>query len=93
MSRQQYASGPCAAAGAGAGAGPALFPVQAHDTGVGMVAQRWRDVPFPTRAKKPPCRSGAASVVVGDKMYIFGGYGGEEGRLDDFWEFDFGAWL
>ena len=30
--------------------------------------------------------SGAASVVVGDKLYMFGGYGGN-GRLDDFFEY------
>eukprot|EP00611_Tribonema_gayanum_P007104 TRINITY_DN16471_c0_g1_i1.p1 TRINITY_DN16471_c0_g1~~TRINITY_DN16471_c0_g1_i1.p1 ORF type:complete len:513 (-),score=180.22 TRINITY_DN16471_c0_g1_i1:25-1563(-) len=36
----------------------------------------------------PGPRSGAASVVVGSKMYMFGGYGGS-GRLDDFFEFDF----
>ena len=40
------------------------------------------------RNLKPPRRSGAASVLVGDVMYIFGGYGGE-GRLDDFWMFQF----
>eukprot|EP00903_Cladosiphon_okamuranus_P012455 g11664.t1 len=36
----------------------------------------------------PGPRSGAASVVVGNKLFMFGGYGGS-GRLDDFWEFDF----
>ena len=37
----------------------------------------------------PGPRSGAASVVVDDRMYLFGGYGGL-GRLQDFFEFDFG---
>jgi len=37
----------------------------------------------------PPPRSGAASVVVKGKLYVFGGYGGGTGRLDDFWSFDF----
>ena len=37
----------------------------------------------------PPPRSGAASVIVGGKLYLFGGYGGGTGRLDDFWCFDF----
>ncbi|KAG7346391.1 galactose oxidase [Nitzschia inconspicua] len=37
----------------------------------------------------PPPRSGAASVVVQDKLYVFGGYGGGTGRLDDFYAFDF----
>lgn len=37
----------------------------------------------------PPPRSGAASVVVQDKLYVFGGYGGGTGRLDDFFAFDF----
>lgn len=36
----------------------------------------------------PGPRSGAASVVVANKMFMFGGYGGS-GRLDDFFEFDF----
>jgi Kelch motif len=42
----------------------------------------------------PPPRSGAASVVVQDKLYIFGGYGGGTGRLDDFWSYSFesGIW-
>lgn len=37
----------------------------------------------------PVARSGAASVVVGDKLFIFGGFGGGTGRLDDFWSYDF----
>jgi Kelch motif len=37
----------------------------------------------------PPPRSGAASVVVKDKLYVFGGYGGGTGRLDDFWSYSF----
>ena len=37
----------------------------------------------------PPARSGAASVIVGRTLYIFGGYGGGTGRLDDFYSFDF----
>lgn len=40
----------------------------------------------------PPPRSGAASVVVQKKLYLFGGYGGSAagtGRLDDFFSFDF----
>ena len=37
----------------------------------------------------PPPRSGAASVIVDGKLYIFAGYGGGTGRLDDFYSFDF----
>ena len=37
----------------------------------------------------PPPRSGAASVVLQDKLYVFGGFGGGTGRLDDFYSFDF----
>jgi N-acetylneuraminic acid mutarotase len=37
---------------------------------------------------KPGQRSGAASVVFEDSLFIFGGYGGN-GRLDDLWEFRF----
>lgn len=42
----------------------------------------------------PPPRSGAASALIGKKIYLFGGYGGGTGRLDDFWSFDFetGEW-
>ena len=36
----------------------------------------------------PPPRSGAASVVLNSKLYLYGGYGGGTGRLDDFWMFD-----
>eukprot|EP00536_Pseudo-nitzschia_multiseries_P007689 jgi/Psemu1/196219/e_gw1.183.83.1 len=39
----------------------------------------------------PPPRSGAASVVLNDKLYVFGGFGGGSGRLDDFYSFDFAA--
>ena len=39
----------------------------------------------------PPPRSGAASVVVKGGLYMFGGYGGGTGRLDDFYCFDFEA--
>uniref|UniRef100_A0A7S2L7C8 BTB domain-containing protein n=1 Tax=Leptocylindrus danicus TaxID=163516 RepID=A0A7S2L7C8_9STRA len=37
----------------------------------------------------PHPRSGAASVIVKKKLYMFGGYGGGTGRLDDFHSFDF----
>ena len=37
----------------------------------------------------PPPRSGTASVVLQDKLYVFGGFGGGTGRLDDFYSFDF----
>ncbi|KAL7566207.1 hypothetical protein ACA910_011278 [Epithemia clementina (nom. ined.)] len=40
-------------------------------------------------ALQPPPRSGAASVVVCGRLYIFGGYGGGTGRLDDFYCFHF----
>lgn len=36
----------------------------------------------------PPPRSGAASIVVKGKLYVFGGYGGGTGRLDDFYSYD-----
>lgn len=45
----------------------------------------WR--PIVSQGSPPGPRSGAASVVLGNKMYMFGGYGGS-GRLDDFFEFD-----
>jgi hypothetical protein len=40
--------------------------------------------------ERPGDRSGAASVVYGDALYIFGGYGGN-GRLDNLYKFSFGA--
>jgi len=47
-----------------------------------------------TAANPPPPRSGAASVVVQGKLYVFGGYGGGTGRLDDFYAYDLerGRW-
>lgn len=42
----------------------------------------WRRISPPGLV--PPPRSGAASVVVKGRLYIFGGYGGGTGRLDDF---------
>lgn len=43
-----------------------------------------------TSGTRPPARSGAASVIVNKKLYMFGGYGGDgTGRLDDFYSFDF----
>ena len=83
----QSARGAFAGAGAGAGAGPESGSVQVSQAPPAV--NRWREVVC-TRNKKPPCRSGAASVICGDNLYLFGGYGGEEGRLDDFWEFCFG---
>jgi len=53
----------------------------------------WSKVPLsPSNKVIPPPRSGAASVVVQRKLYLFGGYGGTAGgtgRLDDFYSFDF----
>mmetsp|Transcript_16875 Transcript_16875/g.20609 ORF Transcript_16875/g.20609 Transcript_16875/m.20609 type:complete len:648 (-) Transcript_16875:63-2006(-) len=37
----------------------------------------------------PPARSGAASVILQNKLFMFGGYGGGTGRLDDFHSFSF----
>lgn len=47
----------------------------------------WQEVI--TTGENPPARSGAASVIIEGKLYIFGGYGGGTGRLDDFYAFDF----
>lgn len=46
----------------------------------------WREIV--SNGPKPDPRSGAASVVVDNKLYIFGGYGGH-GRLGDFVCYDF----
>mmetsp|Transcript_4058 Transcript_4058/g.7783 ORF Transcript_4058/g.7783 Transcript_4058/m.7783 type:complete len:567 (+) Transcript_4058:464-2164(+) len=47
----------------------------------------WQEVI--TNGDTPPARSGAASVIIDGKLYIFGGYGGGTGRLDDFYAYDF----
>ena len=54
----------------------------------------WSRVALPVGGVVPPRRSGAASVVVKGKLYMFGGYGGGTGRLDDFYSFSFssGSW-
>mmetsp|Transcript_11532 Transcript_11532/g.33145 ORF Transcript_11532/g.33145 Transcript_11532/m.33145 type:complete len:629 (-) Transcript_11532:81-1967(-) len=49
----------------------------------------WSKVCVHPQSAVPPPRSGAASVVVQGKLYMFGGYGGGTGRLDDFYSFDF----
>eukprot|EP00980_Cylindrotheca_fusiformis_P017849 scaffold5653_cov147-Cylindrotheca_fusiformis.AAC.11 len=49
----------------------------------------WSRVHLSHESIVPPPRSGAASVVVQGKLYMFGGYGGGTGRLDDFFSFDF----
>jgi len=49
----------------------------------------WKRVVMPAGSVVPPRRSGAASVVVKGKLYMFGGYGGGTGRLDDFYSFSF----
>lgn len=53
-------------------------------------ASVWRPV---SASLRPGPRSGAASVVFDDSLYVFGGYGGS-GRLDDLWAFSFleNAW-
>mmetsp|Transcript_67271 Transcript_67271/g.194549 ORF Transcript_67271/g.194549 Transcript_67271/m.194549 type:complete len:622 (-) Transcript_67271:341-2206(-) len=50
---------------------------------------KWSRVLLSPDSIVPPPRSGAASVVVAGKLYMFGGYGGGTGRLDDFYSFDF----
>ena len=56
---------------------------------------RWAQIPYEFKNNDegklylPPPRSGAASVVLQDKLYVFGGFGGGTGRLDDFYSFDF----
>mmetsp|Transcript_4774 Transcript_4774/g.10128 ORF Transcript_4774/g.10128 Transcript_4774/m.10128 type:complete len:613 (+) Transcript_4774:1-1839(+) len=49
----------------------------------------WSRVTTPPGSALPPPRSGAASVVVKGRLYMFGGYGGGTGRLDDFYSFSF----
>lgn len=49
----------------------------------------WSRVPLAPTSCVPPPRSGAASVIVKNRLYMFGGYGGGTGRLDDFYSFNF----
>ncbi|KAL7477390.1 hypothetical protein ACHAW6_003198 [Cyclotella cf. meneghiniana] len=49
----------------------------------------WSRVTLPPNTPLPPPRSGAASVIVKSRLYMFGGYGGGTGRLDDFYSFNF----
>lgn len=53
---------------------------------VGENARSWRQLAC-KGGQIPGKRSGAASVMVGTRLYIFGGYGGS-GRLDDFYCYD-----
>lgn len=75
--------------GAGAGAGPeaALAAVTAVEVSEERTRSGWREVSSARSRKHPHRRSGAASVVVGDSLYLFGGYGGD-GRLDDSWMYN-----
>lgn len=49
----------------------------------------WSRVHLSNSTFIPPPRSGAASVVVGKKLYVAFGYGGGTGRLDDMYSYDF----
>ncbi len=72
------------------GFGSALRPANHRD----QECFRWSKIPYAFRDTNegrkciPPPRSGAASAVLKDKLYIFGGFGGGTGRLDDFYSFD-----
>ena len=54
----------------------------------------WSKVLAGSTGNVPPPRSGAASVVVKGRLYVFGGYGGGPGRLDAFFQYSFetGEW-
>lgn len=53
---------------------------------------KWRQL-ISENGSRPGPRSGTASVVYQDCLYILGGYGGN-GRLDDLWQYNFleGQW-
>uniref|UniRef100_A0A7S2XIU6 BTB domain-containing protein n=1 Tax=Attheya septentrionalis TaxID=420275 RepID=A0A7S2XIU6_9STRA len=79
----------------GLGAGPARhqFRVTEHEPQSRIRRDRqalsWSRVNLNPCSAMPPQRSGAASVVVKGKLFVFGGYGGGTGRLDDFWSYSF----
>ena len=75
--------GGCGGAAASSGG---MEPGIAHGSAGSIAARSWRPLAVKGGAV-PGKRSGAASVMVGSKLYIFGGYGGS-GRLDDFHVFD-----
>ena len=54
---------------------------------------KWKQIVCENSLRPVP-RSGAASVVFKDSLYVLGGYGGN-GRLDDLWQYLFqeGKWL
>lgn len=68
-------------------------PLPRSGAGGGRQCLTWNRVPMANQLMPPP-RSGAASVVVKGKLYVFGGYGGGTGRLDDFYSYCFetGQW-
>lgn len=80
-------AGPGAGAGSASSAAQHAHAQQAQQPRAPRTARCWKEVKC-AKGKLPNRRSGAASVVVGDRMYVFGGYGGD-GRLDDCWEFNF----
>lgn len=57
----------------------------------GEDVEEWQRIP--ATGTVPPPRSGAASCIVGDELYLFGGTG-DGGTLDDFWKHSFkdAAW-
>merc|ERR1711991_996377 len=60
---------------------------EAQSQSAASMRHQWRQHTH-TNGIIPGPRSGAASVVVGNKLYVFGGYGGS-GRLSDFFQYDF----
>ena len=98
---QQRAAPPAAAGAQAVAAGIPPLPRDADGISPAQLTARarsllmnddnlaWSRVVLPPGGIVPPRRSGAASVVVKGKLYMFGGYGGGTGRLDDFYSFSF----
>jgi Kelch motif len=77
MEANHWNNGGGDAAAVNAAAGIAVIVAPSSRLRLGRQCLSWSKVPVsPKSAFVPPPRSGAASVVVGGRLYVFGGYGG-----------------
>uniref|UniRef100_A0A0G4HFZ4 Uncharacterized protein n=1 Tax=Chromera velia CCMP2878 TaxID=1169474 RepID=A0A0G4HFZ4_9ALVE len=70
-------------------AGPLSVEGAGGDLLASQPPRRWKKLEVQGDGELPGERSGAASVVYKDAIYVFGGYGGA-GRLDDLFRYDIG---
>ncbi|KAF9566136.1 hypothetical protein CPC08DRAFT_720114 [Agrocybe pediades] len=54
-----------------------------------LIGKEWNSIPAMPNAPAPMGRYGHAVTMIGTKLFVFGGHGGEDGRvLNDLWSFD-----